>query len=176
MTHDELKAEFNRASFKHDLKSILGCKCYNCGSEDNVEYHHIVPLALGGTNGIKNIVPLCYSCHKAAHNGRHITQYAKNSDKKGRPLKIDYQHAEKVFDSFVNGEIGTDECKKIMGYSSKSHITDMKLFKQYLKSHGITKFRNNIDVKVANGNLSPGDKIGYIVYADGRRVETRYRV
>lgn len=46
--------------------------------------------------------------------------------------------------------------------------------KEFLKRHNISKYRNNIDVKVANGNLSPGDKIGYIVYADGRRVETRY--
>ena len=174
MTYDELRTEFNNPSFKQNLISVLGCKCYNCGSEDNVEYHHVVPLALGGTNGIKNIVPLCYSCHKAAHRGRHVSEYIKKSELTGRPQKMGYEEAEPILDEYISGRIGMRECKTKLGYAPGSHISDRKIMKEFLKRHNISKYRNNIDVKVANGNLSPGDKIGYIVYADGRRAETRY--
>ena len=62
-TYTQNKLQFNRPSFKDELKDKLGTVCCNCGSNLDVEYHHVVPLALGGTNNIGNIVPLCHVCH-----------------------------------------------------------------------------------------------------------------
>ena len=50
-------------------KDIVGKKCCNCGSEKDIQYHHIIPLSLGGNNILSNIVPLCYSCHSLLHFG-----------------------------------------------------------------------------------------------------------
>lgn len=42
-------------------------KCANCGSEENIEIHHIVPLIVGGTNKKSNLVALCQDCHAKIH-------------------------------------------------------------------------------------------------------------
>ena len=51
------------------LKSTVGDKCCSCGSSDNIEYHHVVPLSLGGQDVITNIYPVCSSCHSLIHFG-----------------------------------------------------------------------------------------------------------
>ena len=71
--YTRLRTEYNRPLFRRMLRDVLGCTCFNCGSTTNVEHHHVVPLAFGGTNSPKNIVALCDRCHKAAHHGLHIT-------------------------------------------------------------------------------------------------------
>ena len=56
--YDKLRQEFQGESFRLNMKSELGNKCVNCGSTENIEYHHIVPLRNGGTNNLskKSIV------------------------------------------------------------------------------------------------------------------------
>lgn len=39
-------------------------QCAFCGSTDNLEEHHMIPLSMGGTNDENNLVFLCYDCHK----------------------------------------------------------------------------------------------------------------
>ena len=41
-------------------------KCYVCEGKANVR-HHVLPLLKGGKNSVKNIVPLCNSCHCKVH-------------------------------------------------------------------------------------------------------------
>ena len=67
-----LRQEFTRPSFRKKLKDKPGEVCVNCESSINIQYHHIVPLSLGGTNNIKNIVPLCEECHSKIHNQKNI--------------------------------------------------------------------------------------------------------
>lgn len=50
------------------LQNHLGKKCCNCGSEEDVQYHHIVELAAGGNDVIANIAPLCGTCHAMHHS------------------------------------------------------------------------------------------------------------
>lgn len=50
-------------------KDLLGRKCCNCGSEKDLQYHHIVPLTFGGNNILSNICCLCYNCHSKIHFG-----------------------------------------------------------------------------------------------------------
>lgn len=58
--------------FSYDiLKKIKGTTCCNCGMncEENIIYHHIVPICSGGNDIISNIVPLCTECHSIIHFG-----------------------------------------------------------------------------------------------------------
>ena len=171
MEYKELRTEFNRPSFKSILTDNLGCKCANCGSEAGIQYHHIVPLALGGTNKLSNIVPLCYGCHKAAHNGQHMQRYRKKGDNEGRPKSCSDEIAFKAFDDWATCKIGTMECKVRMGLSEKTHLTDRPQFKAYKASRGIIENKNNIDIirKKNGGKLPNNSHLGYIVYDDGRR-------
>jgi len=40
-------------------------KCARCGSRENLEYDHIVPLSKGGSNTVRNIELLCEKCNRA---------------------------------------------------------------------------------------------------------------
>lgn len=51
-------------------KDFIGRKCCNCGSEEDLEYHHVIPLSMGGNNTISNLCCLCYSCHSLIHFGK----------------------------------------------------------------------------------------------------------
>ena len=55
----DLRVEFKTKQFQDMLKKALGTTCVNCGSNEHIHYHHIVPLINGGTNNLGNIVPLC---------------------------------------------------------------------------------------------------------------------
>ena len=41
--------------------------CINCGSREEIEMHHIVPLSKGGSNNEGNLVYLCFECHCKVH-------------------------------------------------------------------------------------------------------------
>lgn len=59
-----------RIPLTEEEKDIVGRVCANCGETEDIEYHHIVPLALGGNDVLSNICPLCYKCHcKVHYNG-----------------------------------------------------------------------------------------------------------
>ena len=52
-------------------KEEIGLKCCNCGSTSDLQYHHIIPIAIGGKDINSNICCLCYKCHyKLHHNGK----------------------------------------------------------------------------------------------------------
>ena len=50
-------------------KKEIGVQCCNCGSKKELEYHHVVPVSLGGKDVNSNIVCLCYPCHQKIHYG-----------------------------------------------------------------------------------------------------------
>jgi 5-methylcytosine-specific restriction endonuclease McrA len=59
-----------------EWKSLLGRYghvCLRCGSPDRLEADHVVPLALGGSDSIDNIQPLCRPCN--ARKWTHIVDY-----------------------------------------------------------------------------------------------------
>lgn len=43
-------------------------RCANCGSRENLEYDHIVPVSKGGSNTARNIELLCQDCNRAKGN------------------------------------------------------------------------------------------------------------
>ena len=52
-------------------KEEIGLQCCNCGSTSDLQYHHIIPVAIGGKDINSNICCLCYDCHyKLHHDGK----------------------------------------------------------------------------------------------------------
>ena len=47
-----------------DDKLVLKDVCFECGSVEDIHYHHIVPSTMGGTKTI----PLCIICHGKVHD------------------------------------------------------------------------------------------------------------
>lgn len=52
------------------LKQLKSTKCCNCNIEcgDEIIFHHVIPISIGGSTNITNIVPLCTKCHHLLHN------------------------------------------------------------------------------------------------------------
>lgn len=140
MTYEELRQEFTNPVFRKNMVYSLGTKCVNCGNEEYIEYHHIVPLKNGGTNNLGNIVPLCQKCHKLAHNKIH-----RDTTKGGRPKTITFEQAEPILHRYFNLEIGKSEILELLGIKGKS--TWERLTKEYKQKYNITKFYNPIDLK-----------------------------
>ena len=42
--------------------------CATCGTIENIELHHIIPLTAGGTNDYFNLVYMCHDCHMKLHH------------------------------------------------------------------------------------------------------------
>lgn len=156
-----------RREFAKVKKALIGDewkKCCNCGSDESVEIHHVVPILVGGTNRISNLVPLCYKCHVIAHGGT-ARKYKRKDTLTGRPRKkYDKQLLDRAFDLYVKCEIGARECKEMIGMAKGSHITDMEEYINYLKERNIKLLRNNIDIILSNRDcIKDGDVTGYMV-------------
>jgi hypothetical protein len=52
---------------RDSLRTKLPDECCNCGAKEDLHVHHIVPLALGGTNRISNCAVICATCHRKVH-------------------------------------------------------------------------------------------------------------
>jgi len=143
MTKEELRREYNRPSFKQALKNYHGDRCVNCGSDDRIEFHHIVPIANGGTNCITNVVPLCYECHKRAHEAHKIAK--KHAGEHGGRKVKDLNDLENNVQRYINCEIGTREFKQLVGLPKKGSIRNSKALNKYLNSIGIKTINNNVD-------------------------------
>lgn len=58
----------NRGVFdisKKELDYLLASPCAQCGSTENVQVDHIVPIARGGRHSIGNLQPLCAKCNQS---------------------------------------------------------------------------------------------------------------
>jgi hypothetical protein len=49
-------------------KLIRKDKCFECGLDGDLHYHHVIPETLGGTKTI----PLCLICHGKVHNKKFV--------------------------------------------------------------------------------------------------------
>ena len=161
------RIEFSSPCFHRRLRELKGVQCVNCGSYEGIEYHHIVPLSAGGTNKLSNIVPVCYNCHMNIHFAtERRLEKSKQSERTGRPKRIEMQRDRKILEKYIHCEIGTAELKKELGLGRTSKITDSVGFKQFLKESGITSYRNNVDVKRRSN--APGTVAGYMI-KDGEK-------
>ncbi len=60
---------FERLSIPDDVKMFVwqrdGGRCVKCGSQENLEYDHIIPVSKGGSNSARNIQLLCENCNRS---------------------------------------------------------------------------------------------------------------
>ncbi|MDA2738392.1 HNH endonuclease signature motif containing protein [Bacillus cereus group sp. Bc015] len=127
---------------KHSiLKEIGEAGCVNCGSHYEKQLHHIVPLALGGTNNLSNICVLCGVCHAKVHdrkttNIRELTiagqKRAKEKGVKfGRP-RVNEELYNKAIKIYL--ERGISVAKLIEQFDNKiSEATFFRRLKEYRK-------------------------------------------
>lgn len=164
-----------RQTVRETTKRNLGKVCVNCGSTESIEYHHIVPLALGGNDTESNMVALCHQCHKAAHCGRHMSHYA-NTTNPGRKSKIEKPYAYYYMGKYVNGEIGNKKLMQVLGYKGISPKS-ISYYKKYLEEHGMKSVKNTVDVVATTGanGLYSGICVGEIEYVDGTLEKITYK-
>lgn len=176
--YEELKKEWQDQTLRRMVKHVCGEVCYNCGSTENVQYHHIVPLRMGGTNKLSNIAVLCSRCHKAAHRGRHISHYL-NTENMGRPRTAPAEVIEDALNEFFQCKIGTMECAARIGLKGKkAHLSEKVWYQEYLKEHKIKYFQNRIDMLISpkrrRHTLMEGECVGVMIYENGERKEFFY--
>lgn len=42
-------------------------RCFGCGGTGQLYAHHIIEIQYGGSNAVRNQVPLCFDCHQYLH-------------------------------------------------------------------------------------------------------------
>lgn len=119
-----------RKSISPKEKLMIGTKCVNCGSTEDIRYHHIVPIGMGGSESLSNICCLCAKCHSLVHwgpQGEIDTEYArklgrerarKNGVKLGRkPLDREpiYAIIAKYSTLFAGGTLSEEEVADMLG-------------------------------------------------------------
>mgnify|MGYP003435084115 FL=1 len=82
--------------------------CFECGTTNDVQQHHVIPRSLGGTKTI----PLCLHCHRLAHG---ITKKPKNSHSSLVRLGLDKRR----------------QSGKTLGRPNGSSKSDQDILKQY---------------------------------------------
>jgi 5-methylcytosine-specific restriction endonuclease McrA len=48
-----------------DIRKIKSQACHLCGTRENIQVDHIIPLAKGGIHSVGNLLPLCGRCNLA---------------------------------------------------------------------------------------------------------------
>lgn len=65
---EELRRGPRRAHIPQDVKVLVwqrdGGRCVECGSQSDLEFDHIIPLAMGGSNTARNLQLLCEPCNR----------------------------------------------------------------------------------------------------------------
>lgn len=153
---------------KEQIFSVYGNRCINCGDDENIEFHHVVPLEIGGYDTPSNMVPLCHACHKAVTFHQLTLQTFGREHKKrgGRKRRQWPEETDDVFTDYVRCRISKKECCDRLRVDEKFIGTDR--FKQYKEEHGIYKYRNNIDLHLSmRYSVQKGEEVGYIKYKDG---------
>ena len=69
ISQSEFESANGRQPIPDDVKMFVwqrdGGRCIKCGSQENLEFDHIIPLAKGGSNTSRNIQLLCEKCNRS---------------------------------------------------------------------------------------------------------------
>lgn len=65
---EQLDSKARRQPIPQDVKVLVwqrdGGRCVECGSQENLEYDHVIPLAMGGSTTDRNPQLLCEICNR----------------------------------------------------------------------------------------------------------------
>lgn len=165
-----------RKNYKSNIKAAKlanGSCCVNCGCQDAVEWHHIVPLHMGGRDVPSNMIPLCHKCHMLAHESRS-TWNGNAGRKGGRHRKYSLEKCEPVIADYVYCKIGKKELLRTLGSDSPQDwgINGCSCMKDFFEKHGIISFKNKIDLLCCkkNNGIHEGQEIGWIVLKSNEKI------
>jgi hypothetical protein len=77
------QAEKVSAATRERIIERDGNTCLRCGNTENLNPHHIIPVAVGGENTDENLATLCKTCHLEAHDGAFSTPTTVYDDQQG---------------------------------------------------------------------------------------------
>lgn len=139
----------------NQLKEILGEKCCNCGSNEDIEYHHIIPVSLGGKDIISNMCCLCRKCHSLLHFGRTlqgnhselikngIKEYRKNGKHWGKPAANYEELMKSIAENSTLFKGGTLPESEIMKLNNVKSTCYYKYRKQLLEDLKLEPWRHS---------------------------------
>lgn len=68
-----IPASVQRASISDEVKQYVwqrdGGRCLNCGANTELQFDHVIPLAMGGSNEPENLQLLCGPCNRMKGGG-----------------------------------------------------------------------------------------------------------
>ena len=64
MQETEIRSRHIEQSIKDDVLNRDNGKCVECGSNEKLEFDHIIPFSKGGSNTYRNIQLLCEPCNR----------------------------------------------------------------------------------------------------------------
>ena len=149
-------------------------RCLGCGELiEKPEWHHIVPVAVGGKDIITNIVPLCHACHSAITFMKPVQEYmregyeaSKECKTMGRKPEIP-ENSDAILEDYFRCRIPKSIAAERLGKSG--HFIESRFYINYKKTHGIVESKNNIDIRMSiHGRIETGEEVGYVKYTDGR--------
>ena len=73
-----------------------GNHCRLCGSTSKLHVHHVVPVSLGGSHSLQNLITLCKSCHMGQEYYRHKALVRANIRRKEKYRVNSYTRADGV--------------------------------------------------------------------------------
>lgn len=169
-------------------------RCVSCGGTP-IEWHHVVPIEVGGKDVISNIFPVCSVCHKLIHYGEKFR--LERLEKARASIKFNGRHRsvpdnyKEILNDYVFCRIGKKELAARWGVTVTSRkdptkqipvdmvrLTGKSWYRDYLRELGIEKVENHVDYlfnkRSARACLHEGDYVGTITYKDGRVQDIYY--
>lgn len=78
-----------------------GYQCAVCGSNRQLEIHHVVKRSRGGRNDPQNLICLCHVCHCLAHSERVMPEVYRRSIGPLRPEDVELAMVEYLADYYA---------------------------------------------------------------------------
>jgi len=129
--------------------------CFECGTTEDIQQHHVVPKSRGGTK----TVPLCYSCHQKAHgrsgkglNHGKLTREGQarakaRGVKLGNPNWAKHIHIAREKSNEANRARGDKTYRRVapmLVKASESGITSVRGMIKFLNNHGCLSPRGKL--------------------------------
>jgi 5-methylcytosine-specific restriction endonuclease McrA len=94
----KLKLNGTYAISLQEVRNLISKPCFYCGKIGKSTIDHVIPIELGGVDGIGNLVPACKSCN-SSKSDLTIMQWRLKRARMGKPLPLAYAQVTGAFRS-----------------------------------------------------------------------------